>query len=169
MSNHTPEPWFDDRATHDEPYQNIKILGDENRGICWLWIDDAPVDDWNSEQRANARRIVTCVNACAGMADPAAEIAELKALSVKNILLDVTPGDGSGLEVYAKSVADVSDLLSKMDEEIAELKRQRDELLGLVKAVSYHSIPATVDGIKCAAFPWAEYESMVIKAKGSAS
>ena len=53
--------------------------------------------------------------------------------------------------------------------EIEELKRQRDELLGLVKAVSYHSIPATVDGIKCAAFPWAEYESMVIKAKGSTS
>ena len=78
MSNHTPEPWFDDRATHDEPYQNIKILGDENRGICWLWIDDAPVDDWNSEQRANASRIVTCVNACAGMEDPVAEIDELK-------------------------------------------------------------------------------------------
>ena len=78
MSDHTPEPWFDDRATHDQPYQNIKILGDENRGICWLWIDDAPVDDWNAEQQANAKRIVTCINACAGMADPAAEIAELK-------------------------------------------------------------------------------------------
>lgn len=125
MSKHTPEPWLDDRATHDDPYQNIKILGDENRGICWLWIDDAPVDDWNTEQRANANRIVTCINACAGMTDPAAEI--------------------------------------------AELKRQRDELLGIVKAVSYHSIPATVDGIKCAAFPWVEYESMVIKAKGSSS
>ena len=72
-----------------------------------------------------AGRLVSRYNACAGMTDPAAEI--------------------------------------------AELKRQRDELLGLVKAVSYHSIPATVDGIKCAAFPWAEYESMVIKAKGSTS
>ena len=135
MSKYTPEPWFDDRSTHDEPYQNIKILGGENRGICWLWIDDAPVDDWNAEQRSNAKRIVTCVNACAGMADPAAEIAELNALSVKNILLDVTPGDGSGLEVYAKSAADVSDLLCKMDEEIAELKRQRGELLEAAKAV----------------------------------
>ena len=125
MSKHTPEPWFDDRATHDELYQNIKILGDENRGICWLWIDDAPVDDWNSEQRANANRIVTCVNACAGMANPAAEI--------------------------------------------AEMKRQRDELLGLVKAIVYHSVPVTVSGTRCAAFPWSEYESMVKKAKGSAS
>ena len=72
-----------------------------------------------------AERLVSRYNACAGMADPAAEI--------------------------------------------AELKRQRDELLGLVKAVSYHSIPVTVDGIKCAAFPWSEYESMVIKAKGGLS
>lgn len=72
-----------------------------------------------------AERLVSRYNACAGMDDPAAEI--------------------------------------------AELKRQRDELLGIVKAVSYHSIPATVDGIKCAAFPWVEYESMVIKAKGSSS
>ena len=72
-----------------------------------------------------AERLVSRYNACAGMDDPAAEI--------------------------------------------AELKRQRDELLGLVKAVSYHSIPGTVDGIKCAAFPWSEYESMVIKAKGGSS
>ena len=72
-----------------------------------------------------ASRAALQVNACAGMADPAAEI--------------------------------------------AELKRQLDELFGLVKAVSYHSIPATVDGIKCAAFPWVEYESMVIKTKGSSS
>ena len=77
---------------------------------------------WKAWQASRAERHV---NACAGMADPAAEI--------------------------------------------AELKRQRDELLGLVKAVSYHSIPVTVDGIKCAAFPWSEYESMVIKAKGGSS
>ena len=108
MSNHTPEPWKCEG--HVVYFQNR--MGGFSLRDC-----PSPED--------TARRIVACVNACAGMADPAAEI--------------------------------------------AELKRQRDELLGLVKAVSYHSIPATVDGIKCAAFPWAEYESMVIKAKGSAS
>lgn len=50
--------------------------------------------------------------------------------------------------------------------EIDELKRQRDELLGLVKAVVYHSVPVTVNGTRCAAFPWVEYEAMVNKAKG---
>ena len=113
MSKHTPEPWKDG-------FLRVTAL---NGGMR---VAVTSCDGGNVEiEQANANRIVDCVNACAGMADPAAEI--------------------------------------------AELKRQRDELLGLVKAVSYHSIPATVDGIKCAAFPWAEYESMVIKAKGSTS
>ena len=122
MSKHTPEPWvFDDRPDIDTNFYSDDATG-SIIGECQEYtFAHRDIE----ERRANASRIVTCVNACAGMADPAAEI--------------------------------------------AELKRQRDELLGLVKAVSYHSIPATVDGIKCAAFPWAEYESMVIKAKGSAS
>ncbi len=49
-------------------------------------------------------------------------IAELEALSVTNILLAVVPGDGSGLEVYAKSVADVEDLLTKMSEDVEDFQ-----------------------------------------------
>ena len=45
-------------------------------------------------------------------------IMALEALSVTNILLAVTPGDGSGLEVYAKSVSDVVDKLASMDERL---------------------------------------------------
>ena len=48
------------------------------------------------------------------------------------------------------------------------LQQQRDELLGLVKAVVYHSVPVTANGTRCAAFPWVEYEAMVNKAKGGA-
>lgn len=59
--------------------------------------------------------------------------------------------------------------LTKMREDRDAMIKQRDELLGIVKAVAYHSIPVTVDGIKCAAFPWVEYESLVAKAKGGAS
>lgn len=72
-----------------------------------------------------AERLVSRYNACEGMEDPAAEI--------------------------------------------AELKRQRDELLGLVKAVVYDSLSVTVNGIRCAAFPWVEYEAIVNKAKGGAA
>lgn len=115
MSNHTPEPWY---WHENDSYCEINSerdgqIGDSCASSCLGDIDLG---------RANARSIVACVNACEGMEDPAAEI--------------------------------------------AELKRQRDELLGLVKAVVYHSVPVTVNGTRCAAFPWVEYEAMVNKAKG---
>jgi len=47
---------------------------------------------------------------------------DAQALSVANILLDVVPGDGSGHEVYAKSVEDVVQKLSSMDERIEDLE-----------------------------------------------
>ena len=62
-----------------------------------------------------------------------------------------------------------SEKMARMTDEIAKLVNQRDQLLGLVKGVAYHSIPVTIDGIKCAAFPWVEYESLVARAKGGAS
>jgi alkanesulfonate monooxygenase SsuD/methylene tetrahydromethanopterin reductase-like flavin-dependent oxidoreductase (luciferase family) len=54
-----------------------------------------------------------------------ARINELEALSVTNILLDVTPGDGSGYEVYAKSVKDVVNTLTKLSE-IADAHPSQD-------------------------------------------
>ena len=67
---------------------------------------------------------------------------KLKALSVTNILIDVVPGDGSGLEIYAKSVSDVEALLSRLGEKAEDydllkpkyekLKAERDELAAQV-------------------------------------
>ena len=37
-------------------------------------------------------------------------------------MIDVVPGDGSGFEVYAKSVTDIKDLLTKMSIEIEDLQ-----------------------------------------------
>ena len=48
---------------------------------------------------------------------------------------------------------------------IADLTRQRDELLGLVRAVVCHSTVKDVMGVKCAAFPWTEYEGLAAKVK----
>lgn len=69
---------------------------------------------------------------------PCPECERLKALSVTNILLDVAPGDGSGLEIYAKSVSDVEALISRLGEkaedydllkpEYEKMKVERDEL-----------------------------------------
>lgn len=52
----TDGPWSDDCADHDEPHLPIKIKSGY-RSICSVWIDDAPVYDFNVIQRINARRI----------------------------------------------------------------------------------------------------------------
>ena len=57
------------------------------------------------------------------------EVERLKALSVTNIMIDVTPGDGDGREVYAKSVAQVEEMLTKLWGE-NELLQRRMDLLG---------------------------------------
>ena len=56
-TKHTPGPWATDEADHDEPYQDIKIKAGKHRTVCTVWIDDAPVRDFNAEQDANARLI----------------------------------------------------------------------------------------------------------------
>jgi len=66
MSKHTPEPWKDG-------FLRVTALD----GGMKIAVTSCEIGNVEIEQ-ANANRIVTCVNACAGMADPAAEIAELK-------------------------------------------------------------------------------------------
>jgi len=65
MSEHTREPWI---ASGRNQNNTIDIWSMDCRHFVAAEATDA-----------NARRIVACVNACAGMADPAAEIAKLKA------------------------------------------------------------------------------------------
>ena len=55
-SNYTPGPWKVIRPQGDDPYGDITV-GAENRHVCRLWQDDAPVHDYNAAQRANARLI----------------------------------------------------------------------------------------------------------------
>lgn len=71
---HTPEPW----ACDPDSIGHIYAVGDKRAtGACGnvLTYTGRPLE----ERRANARRIVACVNACAGMADPAADIARMLA------------------------------------------------------------------------------------------
>lgn len=55
-------------------------------------------------------------------AKPEQEPAIPAQLDVRKILLAITPGDGRGLEVYAKSVNDVVDTLTKLDERLEQLE-----------------------------------------------
>jgi hypothetical protein len=52
----TPGPWQTDCGQHDAPYQDIRVQAGGHR-ICIVWIDDAPVPEYNATQEANARLI----------------------------------------------------------------------------------------------------------------
>ena len=71
MSEHTPGPWIVGGR------YNSKILcNDGETVIADLWA--IPREGGVDEGKANARRIVACVNACEGMEDPSSEIDSLR-------------------------------------------------------------------------------------------
>lgn len=67
MADHTNGKVRTDLSEHDAPYQDIHIVGSDGHKICTVWIDDALVPDYNSLQYANARHMVACWNARAGI------------------------------------------------------------------------------------------------------
>lgn len=52
MEKHTSGPW---KVVSEEPY-DLRIKAGPHE-ICEVWMDDAPVRDYNEEQRLNARLI----------------------------------------------------------------------------------------------------------------
>ncbi len=62
MTQHTALPWNSNEHEHDTPFQEIEIKGADGRRVCRIWLDDAPLPDYNQIQRANARLIVQAVN-----------------------------------------------------------------------------------------------------------
>lgn len=89
-TDHTPEPWHSECATVS------KDIGDHRYEV-------AICADWSEETFANARRIVACVNACAG---------------IETELLEI-------IQDNDKTLAEV----------IANVEKQRDELLAFVEEV----------------------------------
>ena len=64
---HTQEPWT---VGTNHPCRILKV------GTTCYPCDEGTETD---KEKANALRIVACVNACAGMEDPAAELRQLRA------------------------------------------------------------------------------------------
>lgn len=69
-ARHTPEPWRIRGTTYG--YTKRDVLGPPHDDGG----DYAPICKSNCDE--NAARIVACVNACAGLSDPAAELARLR-------------------------------------------------------------------------------------------
>lgn len=63
---HTPEPWAID---DDDP---VIVVSPQGRFMVAMTLPDSDVGrDGTERDYANARRIVACVNGCAGLYDPA--------------------------------------------------------------------------------------------------
>lgn len=58
-TKHTHGPWATDEDDHADPHQDIKIKAGKHHTICTVWIDDAQVRDFNSEQQVNANLIAS--------------------------------------------------------------------------------------------------------------
>lgn len=77
MSDWTKEPW-----EQDERYIVAELPSGRPGGEVIISCQPTTTrrEDYPASERiANAARVVACVNACAGMADPAAEISRLRA------------------------------------------------------------------------------------------
>lgn len=74
---HTPEPW---QHSADLPHHGCRLI---HAADGYLVADAGRITKrTGADMDSNARRIVACVNACAGMTDPAVEIAALRAALV---------------------------------------------------------------------------------------
>ena len=73
MSNHTQEPWV---AGHDD--DPVQVGAKSGRFIAMTLPDSDTGQDPTGEDYANAERIAACVNALAGIEDPAAAVRLLR-------------------------------------------------------------------------------------------
>lgn len=141
MSKHTQEPWRidDERDTYTKGLHICGDADDESNGcgIAGIWIDGELDHD---TQRENARRIVACVNACAGSTDE-----QLKLI-----------GDLGG--IHAATILRCR--------EVTELEQQLDGLL--VAAVKARSALAHADSKAPGLYggAYAELDKAIAKARG---
>ena len=59
----------------------------------------------------------------------------------------------------------LQDALELADEAVRAKQQAlpHDGLLGVLKAVVAHSAPCTINGVRCVAFPWVEYEALAAR------
>lgn len=127
MSKHTPEPWFHHQpsGSHHTAGGYINASQDRDDGyICAVYGSGRPCN----VTAANALRIVSCVNACAGMRDPEKSIAKMRK-KIKQ--LDAFAGDRCDR---------VDDLWSQL----CAAEEQRDKLLAALESLS--DVASSCDG-----------------------
>jgi len=115
-TKHTAEPWIVcEKLSGSENHQGFTI---RSRG-GWAIAVVNPLDQHGTGGKANADRIVACVNACRGMADPEAEIAALRA-DVERLRQWI------GSEDCRSDARSAADLRAKMEHYRSEVDRLKE-------------------------------------------
>ena len=122
--SHTPEPWYKNQFNIKSP---ITVQSNTGEWVCKVSSEGNWAQQSHKTEKANAARIVACVNACAGMDDPAAEIDALKAANQGVLSIpDVS------------KILHLENLVGIQDTEIAALKADNER----VRAMNKHNITA---------------------------
>lgn len=137
---HTPEPWrvelknvpIADTGDYDGVVQIF--AGDAKQPIIEIW-------DESDEAEENARRIVACVNSCAGIPTDLLEvIQDFEKAGVQTINSVMLQRDAAWEEIRAIRNAIKADPQEATSDEVervvaqrAKLEKQRDELLAVLK------------------------------------
>ena len=80
-------------------------------------------------------------------------------------LEDISEIVGQSASERAKRITELQDALELADEAVRAKQQAlpHDGLLGVLKAVVAHSAPCTINGVRCVAFPWVEYEALAAR------
>ncbi|MDD9228938.1 hypothetical protein PVL97_04635 [Aeromonas hydrophila] len=137
MKQHTNEPWHAAEITRDSD-TFVKICHANGGTIAKLWID-VDDSDFSDGQRADARRIVACVNACRGLPTDELEQKGLVAAVGTQLLAADDRAEGQEREIrkLARTTADaenkLADALDQCDELLAVLKKLSGDVEELMK------------------------------------
>ena len=110
---HTKGPWEILPEEHDKPYIRIRgtKLGGRYKIANVLGANyEGALASESEETRANAKRIVDCVNACEGMKDPEGEIQAIKSANnimkehLIQLLVQASTASNYRIEVSAESL-----------------------------------------------------------------
>jgi len=131
IQQHSPEPWSVAGKSGNDG--EVEIIENRTRTIAWTantWVKRSGKKVVTREDRANGRRIVACVNGCAGIADPETTLPEMiealkRCAFYARQMARIAGGDG------AKSAAMADAVLAKL--EVRKLEYHNPENLSQKK------------------------------------
>ena len=139
-NKHTPEPWAIDPDDRPNMHWNNHIVSEANPNIaiCFMAHDGT---EQNERGEANARRIVACINACAGCATEALETAPVG-------FFNSTYGHPKYLEEITKQRDELLAALERFMDSHEECTDFDGFTAQIVSMADYHQAQEAIESVK---------------------